>query len=69
MSKYVDRQELANKIDWEGGLHSFLEYGFDVGECPEHDDNLFLTAVEMMKAWKAYEKWAMAFENMLPDPK
>lgn len=68
-SRYEDRQELASKIDYEGGLNSFLEYGFDPHDCPEHDDNLYLTAVELMKAWRAYHKWALAFNKMLPDPK
>ena len=68
MSSYESRQELANKIDHEGGLEDFLHYGFDTADVPEGDDELEDLANTMMTRWREYREAAGYFENALPEP-
>lgn len=69
MSKYESRQELADKIDYEGGLESFLHYGFDsTRDVPEGDDELEDLATTMMIRWREYQGAAGYFEAALPEP-
>lgn len=48
MSPYLDRTEVANKVDWEGGLDAVLEYGLRAEDLPEDD-------IELREAWQAME--------------
>lgn len=66
--RYESRQDLANKIDYEGGLEAFLEYGFDPsGDIPKGDDELEDLASTMMYRWREYQEAAGYFTALLPD--
>lgn len=65
MSRYASRQELANKIDYEGGLcEAAFGYGIDADDMPEGDTELF-------EAWKRLDACRPvidAVSKLLPDP-
>lgn len=70
MGKYETRQELANKIDYEGGLDGFLHYGFDpTDDVPEGDAELENLATTMIARWNDYQEAAGYFEALLPEPR
>jgi hypothetical protein len=51
------RQELAEKVEWEGGLDAALEYGLrSPGDMPVGDDELAEAWAKMQAAWEAYRK-------------
>lgn len=69
MSRYTNLQELADGIDHEGGLTSFLRRGFDPYEdLPEGYDDLAETACTMIYKWNEFREWAGYFEAALPEP-
>lgn len=65
MTKYENWQEVADKLDWEGGLESFLRYGFDLKDVPEYPANLYLTTSVLLRKWKDYSHWAEVFMQEL----
>lgn len=66
--RYESRRDLANKIDYEGGLDDFLHYGFDpTDDVPEGDTELEDLASTMMYRWREYQEAAGYFEAALPD--
>lgn len=67
MSRYESRADLRSKIDWEGGLESFLEYGFYEDDVPEGDEELRAVAEPMLQAWTAFQEAANAFLDLLPE--
>lgn len=68
MSRYESRQELASKIDHEGGLESFLHYGFDPCDGPDGDDELEVVATDMIVYWREFQEKAEYFKALLPEP-
>jgi hypothetical protein len=46
--RYEDRQAVADKIAWEGGNWSALEYGIHASAMPEGD-------IELEAAWAALD--------------
>lgn len=67
-SCYEDRQQLADKIDDEGGLESFLYYGIRAEDVPMSDTPLRMTIWKLLRAWEAYQLVANEFTSLLPDP-
>ena len=65
---YESRAALASKIDWEGGIYGFLQYGFDPVEVPTGDIELHDAATTMMICWYQVRQAADRFMSMLPDP-
>ena len=50
MSKYDDREELAAKVEWEGGVsETILGYGITVEDLPDE------TPAEVRAAWARME--------------
>lgn len=50
MSKYESREELAGKVDWEGGVEeAIIGYGITSAELPED------TPSEVFDAWRRVE--------------
>lgn len=47
-ARYPDRNTLANKIEWEGGILESVSYGIRAADMPEGDD-------ELTAAWAALE--------------
>lgn len=65
MSKYTKNQ-LANKIDWEGGLYEFVNgYGLDIVDLPEDTPSEIVIAFRRIKEVEQYEHiiW-----DWLPEP-
>lgn len=66
-ARYDSRGELASKIDWEGGIYGFLQYGFDPDDCPEGDAELTEAATKLRFQWYEMRKAADAFMALLPE--
>lgn len=65
MSLYQNRQEIANKADWEGGLFDFIfGYGLHIDELPEDDIELREALAEVLAIEPALER----LKNLLPEP-
>lgn len=65
MARYENRQELANKIDYEGGLLGFIfGYGIKLDDLPEDDQELRDAVAEVLKAKPSIER----LEALLPEP-
>jgi hypothetical protein len=43
--RFASREELANKIEWEGGIFEALDYGIRSDDMPEGD-------TELVEAWR-----------------
>lgn len=66
MSKYENRQEIANKLDYEGGIYEFVfGYGLDVYDLPQ-DDTELIRALQAVLDTK--HLWAH-LESLLPEPR
>lgn len=64
MSRYADRQELAEKIVWEGGLLEFIfGYGVSLTDLPEGDHELR----QAFAAVLAVEPAIVQLESLLPE--
>lgn len=53
--KFESRERLAQKIDWEGGNWSALEYGITADMMPEGD-------TELEEAWRTLQETFAAAE-------
>lgn len=67
MTRYADRQALADKVYWEGGIESFVfEYGIGPEDAPEGDTELQAALIllndEMPRIREAINRLA----NLLP---
>ena len=65
--RFENREAVAAKIDWEGGMDSALEYGIDEGDMPEGDMELIDAWRTMRKAWELYSSLAGRVQDLLPD--
>jgi hypothetical protein len=69
MSSYVNRQELADKIDYEGGTYDMLfGYGLGADDLPQNDAELLsaFAAIDALRG--AFQSAVDAFEALLPGP-
>ncbi|WP_061290674.1 hypothetical protein [Herbidospora cretacea] len=65
MSKYVDRAAVASKIDHEGGIYSWLQYGAEDYEMPDDETS---GALRVLKEWWGrVETEAAGFMALLPE--
>lgn len=60
-------QELANKIDWEGGILEALEYGIHAKDI--QDDVIANAWRDMEIHWLEFEKYIRYVESLLPEAK
>lgn len=67
MTDYDTRQNLANKIEWEGGIYGALEYGITAGDINQGDTELVEAWTSLEEAYRAFEAAAGAVEALLPD--
>lgn len=62
--RFASREDVADKIEWEGGLASVLDYGITADDMP--DAELEAAWREMAQAYEAYERAAGIVDDMLP---
>lgn len=62
----MNNQELANKIDWEGGFYGALQYGID----PRYiqDKEMRELWVELQARFGMCEAIVEKIRNLLPEP-
>lgn len=65
MSRFENREELAGKIDWEGGLWSALEYGIRAADLPEGDLELLDAWIELQSHFDSAQRVANRIYEML----
>lgn len=69
MSRYENRQELANKIDWEGGIFDMLfGYGLRAEDLPEGDVELAQRFAHIETLKGAFERAVDNLTELLPEP-
>lgn len=69
MSRYEDRQELANKIDYEGGLFNMLiGYGLSEQDLPPGDEELLSVFKRLLPVAEMFEMLIDEFGALLPEP-
>lgn len=64
---YENRQDLCDKMNWEGGLESFLDYGLKLEDLPPDDPDLYEVTSIMLDAWKEYQSTTMDFYDLLKE--
>lgn len=67
MTRYENRQEIFEKMNWEGGLEMFLDYGFSAEDLPEGDAELSEVTNDMLLAWEDYQLYADRFMGLFSD--
>lgn len=65
---FENRQEVAGKIDWEGGILSSLDYGLTDEDMPEGDTELREAWAELMAAFSYVRSARQRVEMLLPEP-
>jgi hypothetical protein len=65
--RFPDRQALAAKIGWEGGLEESLDYGITAAWMPEGDDELIAAWTALEAAHAALHEPLKAVRDLLPD--
>ena len=69
MSRYENRQELADKIDWEGGLYDMLfGYGLSRHDLPKDDAELLAAFDDVQALIDDVSGKIGRFEALLPEP-
>lgn len=69
MSRYLNRQEIADKASYEGGFYDFLfGYGFTLADVPKDDPDLLAVAEELFAALPAFKAAVEDFLALLPEP-
>lgn len=66
--RFVNRADVAAKVEWEGGMEGALDYGLTVDDMPEGDEELQELWGDMVIYWRLYQEKAGWVENLLPDP-
>lgn len=67
MTRFTDREGLAGKIIWEGGIYESLHYGIKTEDMPEGDEELAAAWADMQDAWKALEGVMGFVEELLEE--
>lgn len=65
---FENRQEVAGKIDWEGGILESLDYGLTEEDMPEGDTELREAWAELMAAFTYVRAARRRVSILLPEP-
>ena len=65
--RFKSRDDLAGKIEWEGGVIESLDYGITTDMMPEGDAELTEAWGKLEAAWKQLSPLADAVEKLLED--
>jgi len=65
--RFESREDLAAKIEWEGGLMEALDYGITTEMMPEGDTELTEAWSKLEASFRETSKLADAMSAMLPD--
>jgi hypothetical protein len=66
VDRFENREDLAVKIAWEGGLDLVMDYGIHVRNMPEGDIELQELWTELESAWDKYVAVRSKVEELLP---
>lgn len=65
--RFKNREDLAGKIGWEGGLEMSLDYGITADMMPEGDQEMTDAWTGLDAAWAALKPHLEAVRDLLPD--
>ena len=65
--RFDSREDLAGKIEWEGGLMESLDYGIGTEMMPEGDIELTEAWAKLEASFKETSKLADAVQELLPE--
>ena len=66
--RFEDREALAAKVSWEGGILEALDYGITTEYMPEGDAELTEAWAKLEASFRETAKLADVVENLLPEP-
>lgn len=64
---YESREDVFDKIDWEGGYESVLEYGLHATDMPKDDHGLHNAWMELEDAYRVYAEKRQVVEDLLDE--
>ena len=65
--RFEDREALAAKIEWEGGLMEALDYGIKTDDMPEGDTELTEAWAKLEASFRETSRLAHAVEKLIED--
>ena len=65
MSRFEDREHVAGKIEWEGGMEMALDYGIKAADMPKDDAELEAAWTVMEEKWDDYREEAAKVLKLL----
>jgi hypothetical protein len=65
LSKFENREDLAGKISWEGGIDMALDYGIIWQDMP--DKELEDAWYSMQQAYENFEHYRDIVEDLMPE--
>lgn len=66
--RYPDRESVAAKIEWEGGIAAALDYGIHAGDMPEGDTALAAAWQRLEAAYAVFDLLAGDVQALLDAP-
>jgi len=60
--------DLANKIEWEGGILEVIDYGLGPDDLDDSDSGLKFAWVALCRAYPSVEELRQEVMDRLPDP-
>ena len=63
--RFKSREDLAEKINWEGGIAEAVDYGIKAEDMPEGDTELTELWAEMVDAYKKFDALADKVHGLL----
>ena len=64
--RFESRDDLAGKIEWEGGLFGALDYGIKTEHMPEGDEELAEAWARLQASFETTSELAGAVRGLLP---
>lgn len=62
----MNKQEIAAKIEWEGGIAGALEWGLKIDDISEDDPELRTAFAELYQRWRGFDQASDRFAALLP---
>jgi hypothetical protein len=63
----VTINQFINKIEWEGGIVSALEYGLKADDLADKNSELYARWAVLEQKWASFQKLIPGIESLLPE--
>ena len=65
--RFESRDDLAAKIEWEGGILEALDYGIKIADMPEGDTELIEAWTKLQRSFETTRALVDALNELLPE--